>query len=128
MIYVANRLLTINIRNYLVGQPRRKRPMRISRYIKERISQQTNIGMENIRISNELNSIILKQHLHSMKKLKVNINVEKEKATVTPFSEKPRPQTAAEARKAGAKTEEGQQKRNKEEATKPKPDALAPKK
>jgi hypothetical protein len=127
---MANRLLTINIRNYLVGQPRRKRVMRISRYIKERINQHTNVGMDNIKISSELNSIILKQHLHSMKKLKVNINVEKEKAMVTPFSDKPKPQAVAQKGDAKAKPEakkEVHQKPKEEKAAKPKPDAPTPK-
>lgn len=86
---MATRLLTINIRNYLVNQPRRKRPMRISNWIRFRIAQSTNIRTDNIRISKELNTIIMKEHLKSMKKLKVNINIDKDIATITPFVAKP---------------------------------------
>jgi ribosomal protein L31E len=85
---MPNRLLTINLRDYLANQPRRKRAMRVSRYIRERIAKQTNVGTDNISISKELNSIIIKEHVHSMKKLKVNINIEKGKATVTSFGAK----------------------------------------
>jgi ribosomal protein L31E len=85
---MPTRLLTINIRNYLVSQPRRKRPMKISSWVKFRIAQSTNVRTEDVKISKELNSIIMKEHLNSMKKLKVNINIEKNVATVTPFAEK----------------------------------------
>jgi ribosomal protein L31E len=82
---MANRLLTINIRNYLVNQPRRKRPTRIYRWVRFRIAQQTNVREDNIKISKELNEIIMKRHIKSMKPLKVNISIDKEIATVTPF-------------------------------------------
>lgn len=85
---MANRLLTINIRNYLVKQPRRRRHARISRYVRYKIAQYTNIRQENINISGELNSIIQTRYLHSMMPLKVSINIEKDKAKVTPFGEK----------------------------------------
>ena len=62
--------------------------MKISGWIKFRIAQSTNVRAEDVKISKELNSIIMKQHLNSMKKLKVNINIEKNIATVTPFAEK----------------------------------------
>lgn len=82
---MPNKLLTINIRRYLANQPRRKRHARISRYVRARIAQQTNIKSENITISKELNTIIQKQYLYSMVPLKVNISIEKDKANVTPF-------------------------------------------
>ena len=85
---MPSRLLTINLRKYLVGQPRRKRPMRVSSYVKYRIAKSINIKTDNIRISKELNSVILKKYVGSMKPLKVNINIEKEIATVTPFEAK----------------------------------------
>ncbi len=85
---MPNRLLTINLRNYMVKQPRRKRPARMTRYVRLRIAKSTNIKSGNIKISQELNSIMLKRHLHSMMPLKVNISIDKEKAMVTSFSEK----------------------------------------
>ena len=85
---MANRLLTINIRNYLADQPRRKRPWRISRFVRERIAQQTNIRLSNVKISKELNELIQKKYLYKMTPLKMNINIEKEMATATPFEAK----------------------------------------
>ncbi|MGD0728822.1 MAG: hypothetical protein ABR981_01985 [Candidatus Micrarchaeaceae archaeon] len=87
---MANRLLTINIRQYLASQPRRKRPARISRFIRERIAQQTNMTSDNIIITQALNSIIQKQYVKKMIPLKVNISIDKGKATVTAFSDAPK--------------------------------------
>jgi ribosomal protein L31E len=92
---MANRLLTINIRNYLVKQPRRKRPARIARYVRYKIARATKMRLESVRITGELNQLILKKHLHSMMPLKVNINVEKDKATASPFGEKGKQATVA---------------------------------
>ncbi|MFI5412431.1 MAG: hypothetical protein ACHQX1_00905 [Candidatus Micrarchaeales archaeon] len=97
---MANRLLTINIRNYLVNQPRRKRQMRVSNYLKTRIAHSTNLRIENVKISKELNSLIIKRHVKSMKPLKVNINIDKDKALVTPFVEKTAPTAPAPASSA----------------------------
>lgn len=85
---MPTRLLTINIRKYLVNQPRRKRPARMMRYVKFRIAQQTNIREENIKISQDLNSAMIKNTLRSMHKLKVSIEIDKDKATVKQFQEK----------------------------------------
>ncbi|MDE1870766.1 MAG: hypothetical protein KGI06_00815 [Candidatus Micrarchaeota archaeon] len=93
---MANRLITINIRKYLVKQPRRKRPMRISTYLKYRIAKSTNIRSDNIRISKELNVIVMKKYINSMKPLKVSISIDKDITTVTPFEQK----AAAKAQEA----------------------------
>jgi ribosomal protein L31E len=103
---MPNKLLTINIRRYLANQPRRKRHARISRFIRARIAQQTNIKSENITISKELNTIIQKQYLYSMVPLKVNISIEKDKANVTPFgvAKKVEPVNADKKAKPAEKT------------------------
>jgi hypothetical protein len=95
---MATRLLTINIRDYLIKTPRRKRHMRISNYIRLRIAKSTNVPVDNIRISQDLNALILTKYLKSMKKLKVNISVEKDRALVTAFSDKPAPKPATDAK------------------------------
>jgi hypothetical protein len=92
---MANRLLTINIRKYLSTQPVRKRHARISRYVRRKIAQQTNIRADNIKINKDLNAIIQTKYLHSMKPLKLNINTEKDITTVTYFDKTPKPATAA---------------------------------
>ncbi len=117
---MANRLLTINIRKYLTKQPRRKRPARMSRYVRHRISKSTNIRLDNIKISKELNSIMLKKYLHSMKPLKVSISIEKEKATVTYFDKTAKPVAEVKAKEAkpDAKTPAAQQKAQPQEPKK----------
>ena len=45
---MPNRLLTINIRDYLIRTPRRKRHMRLSSYVRSRIAKSTNIRSDNI--------------------------------------------------------------------------------
>jgi len=85
---MPTRLLTINIRDYLVNQPRRKRPARMMRYVKYKIAQQTNLREENIKISQDLNSSMIKNNLRNMHKLKVSIEIDKDKATVKQFQEK----------------------------------------
>ncbi len=102
---MASKLLTINIRNYLVGQPRRKRAKRVSGYVRARIAHYTNVRFDNIRISKELNSLILKKHISSMKPLKVSIGMEKDKAIVTPFNEKAPAKEAAAAATTAKKEE-----------------------
>ena len=92
---MANRLLTINIRNYLVKQPRRKRPARIARYVRLKIAGAVKMKLESVKLTGELNEVMLKKHLHSMLPLKVSINVEKDKATASPFGVKPKPTTLA---------------------------------
>ena len=100
---MASRLLTINIRKYLSRQPRRKRPMRIAHYVRRRIAGATNVSGDSIKISKELNSIMLKENMRSMKPLKVNISIENGIATVTPFEAKGKPAaTASTSTQAGA--------------------------
>lgn len=107
MISMPNRLLTINLRNYLVNQPRRKREMKISSYVRGRIAHYTKTKVENVSISRELSSIMHKRYLYSMKPLKLNISIEKDKATATYFEEKAaRPAAPAEAPKTAAKAVE----------------------
>jgi hypothetical protein len=85
---MVNKLLTINIRNYLVNVPRRKRPMKVSTYVRGQVSRYSKIMVGNVKLSKELNVIIMKEHIKSMHPLKVNISIEKEQAMVTPFQQK----------------------------------------
>lgn len=125
---MANRLLTINIRNYLVNQPRRKRPMRISTYLKYRIAKSTNIRSSNIRISSELNTLVMKKYINSMKPLKVNVSIDKEIATITPFGQKAakaqeaKPQEAAKpaVKESGKPQQDAKQKPKEVKESKPK--------
>lgn len=95
---MANRLLTINIRDYLIKTPRRKRHMRLSNYIKMRIAKSTNVSADSIKISQDLNSQIMTKYLKSMHKLKLNISIEKDRTLVTAFSDRPAAKPATDAK------------------------------
>lgn len=83
----TSRLLTINIRNYLVDKPRRKRHMKVVKYVRERVSHYTKVKLDSVRITKELNSTIMKKHVKSMLPLKLNVNIDNGIATVTAFSD-----------------------------------------
>lgn len=104
---MANRLLTINVRKYLSKQPRRKRHMKLPKYIRYKVAQATNVRSSNIKISKELNSIMLKRYLHSMERMKVNISIDKEIATVTHFESRAKPEAAA--KQQSGKSDEGKE-------------------
>lgn len=116
---MANKLLTINIRKYLATQPRRKRPKRLSRYVRYKIAQSTNVKSSNVKITKELNSIIMKKTLHSMTPLKISVNVEKEGATAMPFESKPKIEEPAKqaSANAGQKKQEQQSKQTEQPKT-----------
>lgn len=85
---MANRLLTINIRNYLVQKPRRKRQVKIAKYLRNRVSHYTKIDEENVKISRELNDLMTKSHAKSMLPIKLNVSIENGIASVSPFNAK----------------------------------------
>lgn len=136
---MANRLLTINVRKYLSKQPRRKRHMKLPKYVKYKVAQATNVRSSNIKISKELNSIMLKRYLHSMEPMKININIEKDMATITHFDSKPTTTTQAAKKDEGkGKTKQAapvasqpakgnESSKKTKEATEPKQEEGAPK-
>ncbi len=85
---MANRILTINLRRYLVTQPRNKRQKKATRYVRERIAHYTKVPEENVKLDMSLNSLIVKKHAKSMMPLKLDISIEGGKATAMPFAEK----------------------------------------
>lgn len=70
------RAITINIRRYLVNQPRPKRARKAVRYLRERIAHYTKIDPENIRIDRELNSMIIKEYSRRMVPIKTSVNID----------------------------------------------------
>jgi ribosomal protein L31E len=84
---MADRLLTINIRKYLVTQPRPKRAKKAAKYIRERVSHFTKIRQENIRLGNELNNLIFKRYSRTMVPVKVRVKIGTDTADVLPFVE-----------------------------------------
>jgi ribosomal protein L31E len=86
---MAERILTLNMRKYLVNQPRTKRLRKAIRYVRERVSHFTKIKEENVKISMQLNSVIFKKYSKSMPPLKLSVKIGTDTADVFPFSEKP---------------------------------------
>ncbi len=83
---MVDKLLTINLRNYLVKQPVRRRHMRISRYVRGRVSHYMKVDEENVKLTGDLNILMIKRHSKSMLPLKVNVKIENGIATVSPFA------------------------------------------
>jgi hypothetical protein len=84
---MADRLLTINLRNYLVKQPVRRRHMKISKYVRNRVAHYTKIEEEKVKLTGDLNILMIKRHSKSMLPLKVNVKIENGIATVSPFAQ-----------------------------------------
>ncbi len=79
-------LLTINMRRYLVTQPRNKRKYKAIRYLRERISHYTKTDIDNVLLSQSLNSEVLKRVAKSMAPVKLTVKIDNGKATAEPFS------------------------------------------
>ncbi|MEM0149803.1 MAG: hypothetical protein QXW10_02830 [Candidatus Micrarchaeaceae archaeon] len=84
---MANKLLTINLRKYLVNQPRTKRIRKAVRYIREQVARHSKTNIENVRLSTELNALIFKSAAKRMTPLKLNISIENNIAKASPFKE-----------------------------------------
>jgi ribosomal protein L31E len=82
---MTDRLITVSIRKYLSAQPRTKRPRKAAAYIKGRIAHYTKIKPENVKISQELNSMILKHYAKKMVPVKCTVKIGTDTAEVMPF-------------------------------------------
>lgn len=118
---MTDRLLTINIRKYLVTQPRNKRARKMARYLRDRVAHYTKTDIANVRLSQELNTLILKYYAKRMVPVKLNIKIENQIATAIPLfhlpSQKAQPQPQA------AKKDEKPAKKPLIEKVTPKPEA-----
>lgn len=83
---MANRLITINVRNYLVKKPVGKRHLRISKYVRSRVAHYTKTSEENVKITRELGALMVKSYAKSMLPLKLNVSIEKGIATVSSYN------------------------------------------
>ncbi len=95
---MANRLITISIRKYLVAQPRTKRARKAVRYIRERIAHFTKLSSDSVKLSPELSAMILKKHARSMLPVKASVSIENGIATVSPLKEARSGATGADAK------------------------------
>jgi hypothetical protein len=96
------KLITINIRRYLVTQPRSVRQKRLSRYVRERIAHYMKVAEENVKIDMAMNSAMTKVYTKSMMPIKANVNIDNGVAKVSLYSDK----KPAETQKAEAKAPE----------------------
>ncbi len=84
---MANRLLTVNIRNYINRQPRGKRRNRAVRYIRERIAHYTNTDIENVKIDKKLNEAIFKVYSKTALPVKMKLDIDNSGiVTASPFT------------------------------------------
>ena len=74
---MAEKVLTISIRRYLSAQPVTKRSRKAVKYIRERIAHYTKTALENVKISMDLNSKIVKHYSKRMVPIKMSVDVEK---------------------------------------------------
>ncbi len=82
---MADRLITIGIRKYLVKQPRTKRFKKAAGYIRNRVAHYTKLREEDVKISKELNSRIMKHYSKTMVPVKLNVKIDGGKAMVSEF-------------------------------------------
>ncbi len=120
---MADRLITIGIRKYLVKQPRTKRFKKAAGYIRNRVAHYTKLKEEDVKISRELNSRIMKHYSKSMVPVKLNVKIDGGKALVSEFGvaakkDAAAPETKAKggARKQKAAAAEPKQKENGKES------------
>ena len=84
---MPERLLTINMRKFLINQPRTKRAKKAAGYVRDRVAHYTKIKPENIKIGYDLNNLIFKEYAKSMRPLKLRVKIGTDTADVLPFKE-----------------------------------------
>ncbi len=99
---MAERLLTINMRRYLVAQHRGKRARKAAGYVRDRVAHYTKTPLEGVALSRELNNSIVKRYAKSMEPLRLKVSIDKGEAKVDFFRESSQQQ----ARSAEAKGKE----------------------
>ena len=115
---MADRLITINIRKYLVTQPRTKRARKAVKYIRERVAHYTKLKPENVKLGYDLNNLIFKYYSIRMVPVKVRVKIGTDTADVLPFIDESMKKTAA-ASPTAPKTAPTTPQKKPEEAKKP---------
>ena len=118
---MANRLITINLRRYLVNRPRRLRHKKAASYLRDGVAHYSKVNSERVKISRELSELLTKHHVKSMRPIRVNVSIEGGVATVTPFKEAQQTAAAPTATAPDAKKPEEKQKQSAAKAEQPKP-------
>ncbi len=100
---MAETLITINMRRFLLNQARNKRFVRAAGYVRESVAKRMRLSPGNVRLSMELNNMIMKHYSKSMRKLKLSISLENGIATAKPFERSIITRSAAAKSKSFAK-------------------------
>jgi len=82
---MANRLLIVNIRNYVNRQPRGKRRNRTIRYVREKVAQYTKMDIEKVKIDKKLNERITKFYSRAALPVKMNLDISNDRVIASPF-------------------------------------------
>ncbi len=83
---MAERMITISMRKYLMRLHRTKRAKKAAGYIRDRVAHYMKLNAENVKISNALNDGLMKGNAKRMKPLKLLVQINGTNATVMPFS------------------------------------------
>ncbi len=103
---MQSRVITINIRKYLVRQPRSKRSRKAVRYFRERIAHYTKTEPDNVKIDTGLNAMIIKHYSRRMTPIKANVSIDKGIANVSRYGTQPtKPADSKEAKSKDVKKE-----------------------
>ena len=70
---MAERLITLNLRRYLVEQPVTKRQRKAISYIRERVAHYTKVDINNVKIDMPLSESVIKYYSRKMKPIKLSV-------------------------------------------------------
>ena len=72
---MVERLITLNLRRYLVEQPVTKRQRKAVSYIRERVAHYTKIDIDNVKIDMPLSESVIKYYSRKMKPIKLSVDI-----------------------------------------------------
>lgn len=84
---MVERLLTVNMRRYLVRQHRSKRVRKAAGYVRDRVAHYTKTDIGSVTLSRELNNSIVKRYAKSMEPIRVKVSLDKGTAKADLFRE-----------------------------------------
>ncbi|MCL5423905.1 MAG: hypothetical protein M1385_02365, partial [Candidatus Marsarchaeota archaeon] len=88
---MPERLITLNLRRYLVEQPVTKRQRKAINYIRERVAHYTKVNIDNVKIDMPLSESVIKYYSRKMKPIKLSIDLKDGNAFVKAHQDSIRP-------------------------------------
>ncbi len=82
------RLITLNLRRYLVRQHRNKRVRKAAPYVRERVAHYTKLDSGAVSLTRELNNKIVSYYAKRMAPLKLKVDIKEGAATADLFRER----------------------------------------